>query len=96
MWSRCGYEINAGGFARGFFRMAACAAILAACAATGNGQQVGADLTDRSLTDLMNMQVTSVSKTAEPLSRTAAAIYVITQNDILRSEIGRASCRERV
>jgi iron complex outermembrane receptor protein len=66
--------------------MATCAAMIAGCALTARAQQPSAaDLTDRSLTDLMNMQVTSVSKTAEPLSRTAAAIFVITQEDIRRS-----------
>jgi len=33
----------------------------------------------------MNIQVTSVSKTEQPLSRTAAAVFVITQEDILGS-----------
>ncbi len=35
--------------------------------------------------DLMNIQVTSVSKKEQKLSRTAAAIFVITQEDIRRS-----------
>ena len=43
------------------------------------------DLTKVSLETLMNTQVTSVSKKAEKLSRTAAAIFVITQQDIRRS-----------
>ena len=38
-----------------------------------------------SLDELMSIEVTSVSKTAEPLSKAAAAIYVITREDILRS-----------
>jgi len=33
----------------------------------------------------MNIEVTSVSKTAEPLSEAAAAVYVITRDDVLRS-----------
>ena len=38
-----------------------------------------------SIEDLMNLQVTSVSKTGEPLSDAAAAVYVITREDILNS-----------
>jgi len=40
------------------------------------------DLTGISLEDLMNIQVTSVSKKEQKLSRTGAAVYVITQEDI--------------
>jgi iron complex outermembrane receptor protein len=43
------------------------------------------DLIDRSLEDLMNIKVTSVSKTEQTLSRTASAIFVITAQDIRRS-----------
>ncbi|MCE5324527.1 TonB-dependent receptor [bacterium] len=43
------------------------------------------DLTQLSLEDLMNIQVTSVSKKAERLSDSAAAVYVITSEDIRRS-----------
>jgi iron complex outermembrane receptor protein len=43
------------------------------------------DLTNTSLEDLMNIEVTSVSKKEEKLFRTAAAVYVITQEDIRRS-----------
>ncbi len=42
-------------------------------------------LTTVSLDDLMNTQVTSVSKKAQTLSRTGAAVFVITRNDIRRS-----------
>jgi len=42
-------------------------------------------LTDMSLEDLMNLQVTSVSRKEQTLSRTPAAIYVITQEEIRRS-----------
>src|SRR6185312_12386384 len=38
-----------------------------------------------SIEDLMKTEVTSVSKAEEPLSDAAAAIYVITRDDILRS-----------
>jgi iron complex outermembrane recepter protein len=43
------------------------------------------DLTQISIEDLMNTEVTSVSKKEQKLSRTAAAIFVITQEDIRRS-----------
>jgi iron complex outermembrane receptor protein len=43
------------------------------------------DLAVMSLEDLMNIEVTSVSKKEQKLSRTAAAIYVITDDDIRRS-----------
>jgi iron complex outermembrane receptor protein len=45
-------------------------------------QQKYTDLGDESIEDLMNIKVTSVSKTEEKLSRTASAIFVITQSDI--------------
>jgi iron complex outermembrane recepter protein len=43
------------------------------------------DLTDRSLEDLMNVEVTSVSKKEQKLSQVAAAVFVISQEDIRRS-----------
>jgi iron complex outermembrane receptor protein len=43
------------------------------------------DLTNISLEDLMNVQVTSVSKKEQKLSQTGAAVYVISQEDIRRS-----------
>ncbi len=43
------------------------------------------DLADKSIEDLMNIEVTSVSKMEEKLSRTASAIFVINQDDIQRS-----------
>src|ERR1700678_1660653 len=48
-------------------------------------QQTSTDLTTKSLEDLMNAQVTSVSKSEQTLSRTASAIFVITAEDISRS-----------
>src|SRR5467141_5147992 len=50
------------------------------------------DVTAMSVEDLMNMQVTSVSKRSQKLSDAAAAIFVITQEDIRRS--GAASIPE--
>jgi iron complex outermembrane recepter protein len=43
------------------------------------------DLTDASLEDLMNIEVTSVSRKEQKLSNTAAAVYVINQEMIRRS-----------
>ena len=48
-------------------------------------QQNVPDLTTQSLEDLMNIQVTSVSKKGQKISRTAAAVFVITQEEIRRS-----------
>src|ERR1700689_227527 len=48
-------------------------------------QQTSTDLTTKSLEDLMNVEVTSVSKSEQKLSRTASAIFVITAEDISRS-----------
>jgi len=58
--------------------------LLTLLALTGMGlaQQ---DLTELSLEDLMNTKVTSVSKKEQSLSKVAAAIFVITQEDIRRS-----------
>ena len=53
------------------------------------GDQDGASSTSSlktlSIEDLMNIQITSVSKRGEPLSDAAAAVYVITREDILNS-----------
>jgi iron complex outermembrane recepter protein len=43
------------------------------------------DLSQMSIEDLSNLQVTSTSKKEEPLQRAAAAIFVITPEDIRRS-----------
>ena len=48
-------------------------------------QEKTVDLANQSLEDLMNIQVISVSRTEQKISRTAAAIFVITQEDIRRS-----------
>ncbi len=48
-------------------------------------QQKPSDLANASLEDLMKVEVTSVSKKEQTLSRTAAAVFVITQDDIQRS-----------
>ena len=43
------------------------------------------DLSRLSIDELSNIEITSVSKKAEPLSRAPAAVYVITSEDIRRS-----------
>ena len=43
------------------------------------------DLMDLSLDDLLNMEVTSVSKKAERLQDVASSLYVITAEDIKNS-----------
>lgn len=43
------------------------------------------DLTQKSLEELMNVEVVSVAKKQEKLSRTAAAVFVISRDDIRRS-----------
>jgi iron complex outermembrane receptor protein len=47
--------------------------------------ETSSDLADLSVEQLMNLEVTSVSKRPEKLSDAAAAIYVVTQEDIRRS-----------
>lgn len=49
------------------------------------GQQPDTSLTSMSIEQLMQVDVTSVSKRSEPLDDLAAAIFVITQDDIRRS-----------
>lgn len=51
-------------------------------------QPTPAALADMSLEDLANIEVTSVSKKPEKLSQAAAAIFVITRDDIRRSGAG--------
>jgi len=47
-----------------------------------HGTGAGVDLTTMSIEDLMNVKVTSVSRTEEKLSRTASAVFVIGPEDI--------------
>lgn len=60
--------------------------VLACAESWGQVQQAPPkDFTATSIEDLMNVEVTSVSKKEQKLSRTAAAVFVITQEDIRRS-----------
>ena len=58
---------------------------LVAMTITVCGQEPGSDLTDKSIEDLMDIEVTSVSRKEVKLFETAAAVYVITQEEIRRS-----------
>src|SRR3954452_17064167 len=58
---------------------------LAICMVGNAKDQTQIDLTQMPLEDLMNLRVTSVSKREQTLSRAAAAVFVITQEDIRRS-----------
>jgi len=66
-------------------RLALAASLSVLVPGVSPGQNTSRDLTTVSLQDLMNIEVTSVSKKEEKLSKTAAAIYVITQEEIRRS-----------
>ena len=48
-------------------------------------QQKPLDLTEQSIEDLMNIEVTSVTKGVQKMSQVAAAVFVIGQEDIRRS-----------
>ncbi len=69
--------------------MAAGAAALAASVLTAGGASADvtsvSDLSGLSIEQLGSLEITSVSKTSQPLSDAAAAVYVITHEDIVRS-----------
>ncbi|MGB9244625.1 MAG: hypothetical protein WCC03_14835 [Candidatus Acidiferrales bacterium] len=69
------------GRSTGLFQAALCVAVCALFALPARSQQKPTDLADSSLEDLMNVQVTSVSKKEQKISQVAAAIFVITQED---------------
>src|SRR4051812_45077040 len=73
-----------------FFATAALAVVSASAAdglqhPTGGSSTNRLDVMEMDLEQLMKMPVTSVSRKSEPLSDAAAAIFVITQEDIRRS-----------
>lgn len=53
------------------------------------GNTPGPDLTAMSMESLMNLEVTSASRKSQRLSNTAAAVYVITKEEIRRSGLTR-------
>ena len=58
-----------------------------AIAGPAAAQQLAAegDISQLSIEQLANVEITSVSKTAEPLSAAAAAVYVIGHDDVIQS-----------
>lgn len=62
-----------------------CVTVLFSAVRPISAQQKPDDFTSYSIEDLMNVKVTSASKKEQPLSRVAAAMFVITQKDIQRS-----------
>jgi iron complex outermembrane receptor protein len=66
-------------------RAIASMSMAAALAISTGAQEQNVDLTKASLEDLMDIQVTTASKKQEKLSHTASAIFVITAQDIRRS-----------
>ncbi len=63
-------------------------ALLAALAAPGRAQSpASAPVENVSLEELMNLEVTSVSRREQPLSQAPSAIYVLSREDIRRSGV---------
>src|ERR1041384_7967865 len=59
--------------------------LLISTAPEARAQAKTKELADQSLEDLMNIEVTSVAKKSQRISQTAAAISVVTEEDIRRS-----------
>jgi iron complex outermembrane recepter protein len=59
--------------------------VLLPCLLAGEKTKSPPTLADASLEDLMAVEVTSVARRRQPLSKSAAAVYVISQDDIRRS-----------
>jgi iron complex outermembrane recepter protein len=70
---------------RGITQPLLVAAMTALFVMAASAQSNVVDVTTMSVEDLMNMQVTSVSKRTQKVADAAAAVYVITQEDIRRS-----------
>ncbi len=69
----------------GFAVLAGVVRVPTALAQSPSGQTNSQALTDASLEDLLNIEVTSVSRKQQVLSKTPSAVYVITQEDIRHS-----------
>ena len=69
----------------GLLALAATMALAGATPALARAQKGSAAMTALPLEELLNIEVTSVSKRAEPLAETAASVYVLTGEDIRRS-----------
>jgi iron complex outermembrane receptor protein len=59
--------------------------LLLAVTGAAEGQKAARDLNEASLEDLLNIEVTTVSKKEQKLAQAPAAVFVITQEDIRRS-----------
>ncbi len=70
-------------FRRNYWLRLALATCLVLCAVTCCAQET--DLSNLSIEELMNITVTSASKKQQKLNETAAAVYIITQDDIRHS-----------
>ena len=87
--SRCGRTVAAAPPA--LLLAMICAGVASYTPASASTQDNGSDesavssLKSLSLDELMNTEVTSVSRTAQPLGEAAAAVYVITHDAIMRS-----------
>jgi iron complex outermembrane receptor protein len=66
------------------FRVLGCISLLALTGLPGRAAQTP-DLTQKSLEDLMSIKVTSVSKKEQNTSQAAAAVFVVSREDIRRS-----------
>ena len=79
--------------ARGFGRAVMGALLLSVVAGvcfaspSDTGPPLPADLTELSIEDLMDIEITSVAKKAQKLSEAAAAVFVITNDDLRRSGV---------
>ena len=74
-----------GGNDQPWLAVAALAAALAAAPAAQAQQVASADVQELSIEQLSNVEITSVSKSPQSLSTAAAAAYVITHDDVIRS-----------
>ena len=70
-----------------FFLMVITGALLTAIHAAEAQSELPADLTELTLEELMDIEVASASKKIQKMSEAAAAIFVITQEDIRRSGV---------
>jgi iron complex outermembrane receptor protein len=84
-WTLLAAATNTAGWAGSLCALALLVCGFAAVPARGQQPAAAADLTATSIEDLMNITVTSASKKEQALSQVAAAIVVMTQQDIRRS-----------
>ena len=72
---------------QGFFAFSCCVLISASTSRGAQAQDIASvsDLGRLSIDELANLPVTGVTRTAQPLSQSPAAVYVITNEDIHRS-----------